>query len=279
MEKVKYINTEAQNYETDYANLVGAVLQYGKTREGRNGATRSIFGCVLQVDTQVYGHFPLLTCRQMYPKGILGELAAFFKGPKSLADFESEGCNYWSQWANEDGSIDVDYGNSWIDFNGINQLKNLVEGLKKDPTGRRHVVSGWRPERLDELSLPCCHMLYQWYVDTSTNRLDMIWYQRSVDVMVGLPSDVVLAAAWNALVANEVGLQPGSITMMLGDTHIYEGHVEQTSKYLERVHSSARINPPSYGITAAATMSNFKASDIKIGDYTAMPPIKFEVYA
>lgn len=280
-----------QQYEKDYGSLVSLILDYGVKRPGRNGNTISLFGTSLTIDLLASGHFPVLMSRKLYPSGVLGELAAFLKGPKHLDDFTSEGCNYWAPWANSDGSIEVDYGNSWLDFNGVNQLEELVKGLKEDPYGRRHLVTGWDPSRLEELNLPCCHMLYQWYVapvevadgkgGTKTRqRLDMIWYQRSVDVMVGLPSDVILAAAWNLMLANQLGMIPGTITMMLGDTHIYESHIDNAHLMVGRIGNMAdEVNPPTYSYDADMSMSTFKKDSIQLHDYYSLKPLHFGVIA
>lgn len=261
-------------YEQSYLELIDEVMRDGNRRKTRNAETISTFGKVLVVDELVHSQFPILKGRKLYPKGVFGELAAFLKGPKTLKDFENEGCNYWKQWAKPDGTINVDYGNSWLDFNGVNQLDDLLVSLATDPNGRRHIISGWRPDKLQELDLPCCHMLYQWYVNG--DKLEMIWYQRSVDVMVGLPSDVILAAAWNIIIAEELGLQPGKLTFMLGDTHIYTNHLPKVVEYLGgALHTSSA----SVGYFNEGTLATFNKNSISLIDYTHLAPIKFEVIA
>lgn len=263
------------NYELAYMGLVRKILANGELRRGRNGTTLAIFGETLTIDLST-GEFPLLTGRQLFYRGVFGELAAMLRGPKTLKDFEEHGCNYWKQWAWPDGSINVDYGNAWLDFNGFNQLEALAEGLKNNPHGRRHLVTGWRPDRLDDLSLPCCHYAYQWYV-REDKYLDMMWHQRSVDTMIGLPSDVIFASAWNIMLANEVGLIPGKITFTLGDTHIYEEHIEQAKEYLTRL----TCELPKYKLEAYTQKAHtlFRPDDIIISSYTHMPAIKFELKA
>ena len=257
-------------YERDYAELVRHILLYGDERNTRNAKAISTFGKTLTVHELRYGEFPLLSGRKMYPKGVLGELAAFLKGPKNIEDFENEGCNYWSKWADADGSINVDYGNLWLDFNGVNQLDALLDSLSTDPYGRRHIISGWNPANLRDLSLPCCHLLYQWYVND--NELDMIWYQRSVDMMIGLPSDVILAAAWNVLIANHVGLNPGKLIFMLGDTHIYSSHKEQAMQYVKKAIERPR---DVVGYFVEGTLDDF---NIGFTNYNPDKPINFELH-
>lgn len=264
-------------FEQDYAALIYDVLANGNYRETRNHPTYSLFGKTLVIDELREGKFPLITGRKMYPKGIIGEFAAFLHGVTKVADFEKFGCNYWKQWANDDGSIDVDYGNSWRDFNGYDQLANVIDKLKNDPADRRMLISGWRPDRLAELSLPCCHLLYQWYSNPKTNELEMIWYQRSVDTLVGLPSDIVLAAIWNILMAKVTGHKPGRITMMLGDTHIYVNHYNKAVDYCRQTEQAC--DAPDYQIADYSTFDNFDPEDFQLVNYNPSTPIKFEVHA
>ena len=256
--------------ERDYKALVEHILTNGTDKEGRNGTTRSTFGQALSFNLK--DGFPLLTGRKMFYKGVLGELAAMLRGPKSLADFEKFGCNYWADWAKEDGSINVDYGNTWIDFNGVNQLEQVLETLKTNPNDRRMIISGWKPNNIANLDLPCCHLLYQWYV--SNGELQMMWYQRSADLMIGVPADIILAAAWNIAMASEVGLVPGKVTMIFGDTHIYEEHYEKAEEYLNRP-----IHPLPKWKTRSLKVSEFVPADIHIYDYIHEEPIKFELKA
>jgi thymidylate synthase len=223
------------NYDNElaYRDLVSEVYNSGEIRKTRNSITKSLFGGQLVIN-DVDKELPLLTSRKMYPRGILGEFAAMINGPKSIKDFEKFGCNYWKLWADKDGKLELDYGNAWLDFNGVNQIDKVIETLKTNPTDRRMLITGWRPDRLNKLSLPCCHYAYQFYVREG-KYLDILWVQRSVDVMVGLPSDILLAALWIITLAKEVGLIPGRITMSLGDCHIYESHFEQTEEFLKDI--------------------------------------------
>lgn len=257
-----------------YGTLINKILHQGQKRPSRAGSTYSIFGETLEIDLQE--GFPLLLGRKMYYKGVVGELAAMLRGPKSVEDFEKFGCNYWKDWGNEDGSINVDYGNAWIDWNGTNQLQILVDTLLSNPNDRRMLISGWRPDRLADLSLPCCHLLYQWYVRDG-KYLDMIWYQRSVDTMVGLPSDIVLGALWNMLLANQCGFEPGKLTMMLGDTHIYSNHVEPTLDYIKQLNTVEKFEPTGYFLDPKATVFNFRPDMFEVHEYKPQKPVKFEL--
>ena len=275
-----------KTFEESYVDLVKRVLTEGKVRDTRNAYTRSTFATTLEIDSLKHGYFPILQGRKIFYKGVLGELAAMLKGPKTLKDFKDEGCNYWAQWANEDGTIELDYGNAWRDFNGVNQLKNTVESLTLNPYGRRHLITGWNPSRLATLSLPCCHLLYQWYV-TNDGYLDMIWYQRSVDVMVGLPSDIIVAAAWNIIMAAATGYKPGKLTFMMGDTHIYCSHESGAKQYLAKA-DGMRFKGITYKYMAnvdsdegpMAYFDNFSKNAIEFTTpYIAQQILKFEVHA
>jgi len=234
--------------------------------------TLSAFNESIYFDLTV--EFPLLTTRKIFYDGVLGELAAFVRGPKHLDDFKKWGCNYWGPWANEDGSIDIDYGNKWIDWRGYNQLEALVQGLKEDPNGRRHMMTSWAPENVlgDRLSLPCCHHTYQFYVRRGF--LDMHWIQRSTDVMIGLPSDAVLAAAMTMSLAKEVGLMPGEVMMTLGDTHIYALHMLEARELLER----KQRNPPRARYTGSG-LTDFDPTKLRVDSYNPNESLKFEVIA
>lgn len=266
-----------QSWEVEqYAKLINKILYKGQKRESRAGEVYTIFGETLKIDASQ--GFPLLQGRKSFYKPVLGELAAFLRGPKHIDDFKKWGCNYWDSWgAEKGGEIELDYGNSWRDFNGEDQLAEVVRKLNEDPTDRRMIVSGWRPDRLSKLSLPCCHMLYQWYVNG--DKLDMIWYQRSVDTMVGLPSDIILAAAWNAILAQQCNKKPGTLTFMLGDTHIYANHIPGVLDYLRQLQTRAQqgMQVYSYKIAPQVTIDNFVPDMLTIDNYEPMPKIKFEL--
>lgn len=271
-----------QHWEVkQYGALINRILHSGEKRSSRAGDVYSVFGEFLTID--VSQEFPLLRGRKMFYKPVLGELAAMFRGPKNIRDFKQFGCNYWDAWGDklhiEEGHLELDYGNAWINFNGVNQLEDVVQKLTTARTDRRILISGWRPDRLGSLSLPCCHLLYQWYVrdvDTEQPKLDMIWYQRSVDTMVGLPSDIILAAAWNIILANQCGLQPGIIKFMLADTHIYANHIPQTLEYMRQL-NKVEYKKIEYAIDPTASVYNFIPDMLSIVDYSHQPAIKFDL--
>lgn len=271
-----YVNS----FEYAYRELVSDVLYTGSLRETRNGETRSVFGKTIQFGNLASQLFPILVGRKYSYAGVLGEFAAFIRGPKHIDDFKKFGCNYWDMWAADDGSINVDYGNEWL---ANDQVTNVLKSLREDPHGRRHLITGWRPENLADLSLPCCHYAYQFYVRTDYaghKHIDMLWHQRSTDVMLGLPADAILASLWVILIAKETGYLPGRVTMTLGDTHIYEDHYVAAKQYL---HQSAPQNldraliQPTYRLSEDATLLGFVPDMLTIDDYFPQPAIKMEL--
>lgn len=233
-----------QTFERDYALLVTKVLNYGAPRETRAGEALSLFGEVLRINIDSRIAVPIIQGRKMYTKGILGEFKTFMAMAQSADPdlavsedlFKVNGCNYWGQWADEDGYLSLDYGAQW---NAGGQLLHVVNCLvdRRLRTDRRMLIDAWVPENVHggKLSLPCCHYAYQFYVRDNTY-LDILWHQRSTDVMVGLPSDILLAWLWLTWLCQlTTDLIPGEITMTLGDTHVYSKHVENARVYTDRV--------------------------------------------
>lgn len=270
-----------QKFEKDYAFLIAKALNLGTLRETRNAKTKAIFGEMLRVSVRG-GIFPLLQGRKMFSKGVFGELAAMLRRPTNVVDFEKWGCSYWRKWAEPStGDLKLDYGNTWFDFNGVDQIAQLKDKLANNPTDRRMIISSWKPDGLEELSLPCCHHTYQFYVDLDTGELNMSWSQRSVDLMIGLPSDIVFAAAWLIAVAKEFNLRPGEITMFLGDCHVYEQHIEGAKEYLGNVYASGTMQPVYYCHTpnVGHDFCEFKPEDLTLDDYSHCPKIDLELIA
>jgi len=260
-------------FEYDYGNLVSKIVRQGQTKLGRNGYTQSVFGEQLKITELRRGNFPALSRRQVYPKAVFGELAAILRKPTCVGDFEKWGCNYWSDWADVDGNLELDYGNAWFEHDQIATLKHL---LRTDPSSRRMIIDAWRPERLGDLSLPCCHYAYQFYTDQNGKRLHLAWIQRSVDVMIGLPADIMLASALLLAVANEFGMTPGDITMQLGDCHIYNAHWQGAKDYLTvrdiPTHPRYELNMPE-----GAPFEEFEPSWINVTQYNPITKIPMEV--
>ena len=226
-----------RHYEADYAALVDTVLINGTKRKTRAGETLQLFGTQLVIDCMQNGYFPILTQRQIFYKGVFGELAAFLRGATELREFKELGCNYWDANAKawvanigrkpDDMSVGVIYGSQWRNWEGkLDQFEVLIKGLRTNPSSRRHILTTWNPSELHDMCLPPCHILAQFNV-TNTGKLDCCVTMRSVDLILGLPSDVILYAALLLLVCRETGYSPGTIVFQMGDTHIYDGHILQ----------------------------------------------------
>ena len=256
--------------DTAYLDLLEEVLEHGDERPSRAGPTRSLFGSQLVLGP-VHASFPIISSRRIWQRPILGELECFIKGTRRLTDFKEAGCNYWNAnaqaWkpgANDVGRI---YGVQWRQWRGPggehhDQLARLVEGLRDDPAGRRHILATWNPGELDEMCLPPCHILAQFYVSDDT--LECCVTMRSVDVCLGLPADMVLYGALLSLVAEEVGLKAGRLIFHLGDTHVYENHVDQAKSQLSRVLSPSQ---PKFFNAPGNSLFNFRGDKCGLDGY------------
>ena len=266
--------------EKRYAELVKKVLNTQKRATRNDDATHSIFGEMFSFELR--GYIPLLTGRKIFYRGVLGELAAMLRKPHHINDFKRFGCNFWDTWGDENGYLDLDYGRQWYAHNQIAELKRC---LKEDRESRRMIINAWNPANLKNLSLPCCHLLYQFYCNH--NELSMNWYQRSVDVMIGMPSNMVFSSALLIMIANEFNMKPHKINMIFGDCHIYSRHVEPAYEYLQnlehnledptnkkfRNHGKYKLTvPPQYDFT------KFTNSNIDIFSMKKIPTIKFDLY-
>jgi len=253
----------------NYQELVKEVLVSGYGQEGRNGRTVALFG--KQLEYNLEEGFPIVTGRKIFYRGVAGELAALLKGPKHVDDFKEQGCSYWNKFADADGKLRLAYGNAWRDFNGANQLEYLIKNLKENPGSRRHLLVAWDPANLDNLSSHCCHYAYEWFV--RDGRLDMIWIQRSVDLLVGLPSDIILGAMMNMVIASTVGLKPGRLTLQLGNCHIYTEHLFQVADYLR----APLRELPIAKLAPEATIDNFVPDMFSLKGYVHGPTMRFEL--
>lgn len=268
------------NYELDYLDLVDEVITKGQYREGRNGETRALFGKTLTIKELKWNQFPLLTQRQIFYKGVFGELAAFLRGATTLREFHEFGCKYWDNNAAvwppnkdkdiEDMSIGQVYGAQWVNWRqtGYNQIAAVMDELYANPHGRRHIITSFDP--LAESCLPPCHLLAQFFVNHD-GRLDCQVYMRSVDLILGLPSDVVLYSALLILVANYVTMRPGVLTFQLGDTHIYENHVQI---FLDKQRGNDIARVPDYELQANEVF-DFRPEYLTIKDYQFAETVRY----
>jgi thymidylate synthase len=261
-------------YEQAYRDLVDSVAYAGFYRTSRAGNTKSIFGAVLRISSLHYGQFPILTARKIFYKPVLGELTAFLKGATDLGTFKEYGCNYWdanaAAWDMNEGlpqvtqSVGQIYGAQWRAWqsNDLDQLQKLIDGIYDNPYSRRHLLTTYDPSETWQC-LPPCHLLAQFNV-TSNNHLDCIVYMRSVDLCLGLPSDVILYATLLLIIAKQTKLAPGNLTFMMGDTHIYENHLETWE--IQRMEQCHEL--PTYYLDPGATIDNFDPDYFQLIDYT-----------
>jgi thymidylate synthase len=231
----------------NYHELLQTVLDTGVTQVNRTGVSaRFIPGAMLRYDLQQ--GFPAITTKRLAFGAVKGELIGFLHGCQSAADFRALNCNIWTQNANENqawlnnpnrkGTDDLGriYGAIWRDFNGIDQLREVVDKIINNPTDRRIIMSAWKPDEFDKMALPPCHVLYQFIVDTVNKKLHLCMYQRSCDLFLGVPFNIASCALLLSIVAQATGYAPGTFTHFLADAHIYENHVDQVRLQLTRQH-------------------------------------------
>jgi len=261
-----------RNYDVDYIDLVNLVCAKGERHVTRAGETMQLFGTQLVIDCMRNGYFPILTQRQIFYKGVLGELAAFLRGATELREFKELGCNYWDANAKawppnidrkpDDMSVGVIYGTQWRNWEGkLDQIEVLIKGIKKDPGSRRHILTTWNPSELWAMCLPPCHILAQFNV-TNTGKLDCCVTMRSVDLILGLPSDVVLYAGLLLLICRETEYSPGTLIFQMGDTHIYADHVALWAK--QRVQPILQL--PTWSL-AECDVDSFHPNDLDLYNY------------
>jgi thymidylate synthase len=222
--------------EDQYLELLRTLLHRGVAREDRTGVgTLSIFGHQLRFDLS--DGFPLLTTKRIYFKGCVHELLWFLSGDTNVRYLRENGVTIWDEWADEKGDLGPVYGKQWRaweakDGRTIDQISELVRGLRENPNSRRLLFTGWNVGELDSMALPPCHMTYQYYV--ANGRLSGIVFQRSCDVFLGLGWNLAEAALLIHMLAQQIGLQPGELIWMGGDIHLYKNHIEQAQLQLTR---------------------------------------------
>ena len=213
-----------------YLQLLDEVLREGEHKQDRTGTgTRSLFGCQLRFDLD--SGFPLLTTKKLHLRSIVYELLWFLRGETNVRWLQENGVSIWDEWAGADGELGPVYGHQWRHWGG-DQLARVVAGIRQDPDSRRHIVSAWNVAELDAMALPPCHLLFQFHV--AGGCLSCQLYQRSVDLFLGLPFNIASYALLTMMVAQVCSLRPGQLIMALGDTHLYNNHVEQARQQLQR---------------------------------------------
>ena len=258
----------------EYLDLLRLVMEKGRDRSDRTGVgTRGVFGAQARFDLQ--DSFPLLTTKKLHTRSIFHELLWFLKGDTNIKYLHDNGVTIWDEWADSNGDLGRVYGAQWRDWRtpdggSIDQISRLVEGIKKDPFGRRHIVCAWNPGELDGMALPPCHALFQFYVD-SDGGLSCQLYQRSADLFLGVPFNIASYALLTAMVAQVCGLKPREFVHTFGDLHIYKNHFEQVKLQLSR---QPRPLPKLTLNPERTRLEDFVYEDIEILGYNPYPSIK-----
>ncbi|TRX72221.1 thymidylate synthase [Carboxylicivirga sp. M1479] len=256
-----------------YLDLLDRVLEEGFKKEDRTGTgTTSVFGHQMRFDLSE--GFPLLTTKKLHLKSIIHELIWFLKGSTNVKYLQENGVRIWNEWAKENGDLGPIYGyqwRSWPDYNGghIDQIKQVIESIKNNPDSRRHIVSAWNVGAIDDMQLPPCHILFQFYV--ADGKLSCQLYQRSADIFLGVPFNIASYAILTMMVAQVCDLQPGTFVHTLGDAHIYQNHLEQVKLQLTREPKTLpqlKINPE------RKCIDDFVFEDFELVNYESHPHIK-----
>ena len=259
-----------------YHELLQHLLDHGVKKEDRTGTgTYSVFGH--QMRFNLAEGFPLITTKKLHTRSIFHELLWFLKGDTNIAYLKDNGVSIWDEWADEDGNLGPVYGYQWRswpnpDGTSTDQIVNLVNGLKNNPNSRRHIVSAWNPSFIEEMALPPCHCLFQFYV--AEGKLSCQLYQRSCDTFLGVPFNIASYALLVHMIAQVCDLEVGDFVWTGGDVHLYSNHVEQAKLQLTREHRTLptlKLNPEVKDLFA------FTIDDISIENYDPHPHIKAAV--
>jgi len=256
-----------------YLDLLRHVLEHGKPKADRTGTgTYSIFGA--QMRFPLAAGFPLVTTKKVHLKSIIHELLWFLRGDTNVRYLKERGVTIWDEWADQDGNLGRIYGAQWHDWRApdgrsLNQIGRVIEQIKKDPASRRHIVTAWNPGELEQMALPPCHSLFQFYV--LDGELSCQLYQRSADLFLGVPFNIASYALLTLMVAQVCGLKPGDFVHTFGDVHLYANHVEQAKLQLTRRPrplARMKLNP------AVKSIDDFKFEDFELAGYDPHPAIK-----
>ncbi len=256
-----------------YLDLLAHVIKTGTDRGDRTGTgTRSVFGYQMRFDLSQ--GFPVLTTKKLHLRSIIHELLWFLKGDTNIAYLKENGVSIWDEWADEDGNLGPVYGAQWRswpapDGRHIDQVALLLESLKTSPNSRRHIVSAWNPALVDDMALPPCHCLFQFYV--SDGKLSCQLYQRSADIFLGVPFNIASYALLTLMVAQVTGLKPGDFVHTLGDAHIYANHFEQAELQMQR---QPKALPTMHLNPDVKSLFDFKFEDFTLENYEADASIK-----
>ncbi|NJD24925.1 MAG: thymidylate synthase [Betaproteobacteria bacterium] len=255
-----------------YLDLMRHVLAHGHDKSDRTGTgTRSVFGWQMRFD--LAAGFPMVTTKKLHLKSIIHELLWFLQGDTNIAYLKENGVRIWDEWADANGDLGPVYGKQWrrwetLDGRLVDQIAQLVDGLKRNPDSRRHIVSAWNPGDVDRMALPPCHCLFQFYV--ADGRLSCQLYQRSADIFLGVPFNIASYALLTMMLAQVCGYRPGEFVHTFGDAHLYANHFEQARLQLTR---EPRPLPTLWINPAVDDIFAFKFDDFRLDGYDPHPHI------
>ena len=256
----------------NYLDLVQHILSHGTPKTDRTGTgTLSIFGHQLRFDLSA--GFPLVTTKKLHLRSIIHELLWFLKGETNIAYLKENKVRIWDEWADESGELGPVYGHQWRSWptpggGQIDQITQVVEMIRRNPDSRRLIVSAWNVAEIDQMALPPCHLLFQFYV--AQGRLSCMMVQRSADVFLGVPFNIASYALLTLMVAQVTGLQPGDFVHTFGDAHLYSNHLEQAQLQLTREPRplpTMKLNPE------VRSIFDFKFADFELENYNPHPHI------
>ena len=269
-------SAQSEHPEQQYLDLLRKVLDSGIDRPDRTGTgTRSIFGHQMRFDLS--RGVPLLTTKKLHVKSIVYELLWFLRGETNVRWLQERGVKIWDEWADENGDLGPVYGSqwrSWPDGEGgsIDQIANVVQSIRTKPDSRRHIVTAWNPAEVDEMALPPCHCLFQFYV--AEGRLSCQLYQRSADIFLGVPFNIASYALLTEMMAQVTGLKVGEFIHTLGDAHLYSNHVQQAHEQLQR---EPKPLPRLTLDPLKQSIFDFEYEDFMLTGYDPHPHIKAEI--
>lgn len=260
----------------EYHRLLRKVLDHGSFRQDRTGVgAYSVFGEQSRYD--LGAGFPLLTTKKLHLRSIIHELLWFLKGETNVKYLRENKVTIWDEWADENGDLGPVYGAQWRRWQGkdgkeVDQIADVIQRIKNSPYSRRHIVSAWNVARIDEMALPPCHLMFQFFVDQG--RLSCQLYQRSADLFLGVPFNIASYALLTMMMAQVCDLKPGDFVHTFGDLHLYSNHLDQAKLQLEREFRplpTMRINPE------VKDIDGFKFEDFTLENYDPWPTIKAEI--
>jgi thymidylate synthase len=260
---------------TPYEDLLRDVLATGTRKEDRTGTgTLSVFGRQLRYDLSQ--GFPLITTKRVHVRSIVGELLWFLRGDTNVRWLQERGISIWDEWADADGELGPVYGYQWRswpapDGSHVDQIANVVQSIRTNPDSRRHIVSAWNPALIDDMALPPCHALFQFYV--ADGRLSCQLYQRSADLFLGVPFNIASYALLTHMIAAQTDLEVGDFVWTGGDCHIYSNHLDQVETQLAR-------DPypyPTLRLAAKPSLMDYDLEDVVFENYQHHPGIKAPV--